>query len=296
MIISASRRTDIPAFYARWFMNRIRAGYCTVPNPFNPRQVSRVSLATGDVEAVVFWSRNPHPMIPFLDELDTCGYRYIFYFTILNNPRLLDANTPAIENSVRTFRELSDRLGPSRVIWRYDPIVLSNVTDLQFHRRNFASIARSLRGYTNRCIISPVHIYRKSLQRLRALTEQGLAIDGEDASKIAVLLPFLADTAGQTEMELFSCAQATDFSDCRIKAGKCIDADYLSEVFRVDMKIEKDRYQRKYCGCDVSKDIGMYDSCLFDCRYCYATSSHERARKNYLQHDAHSPSLLGCAC
>lgn len=293
MIISASRRTDIPAFYTKWFMNRIFAGFCAVPNPFNTKQITRVSLNVEDVDAIVFWSRNPRPLFPFLAELDRRGYRYIFNFTILNNPRLLDANSPDVKGSIRTFRELSDRIGPDKLIWRYDPIVLSSLTNIDFHRCNFEAIAKSLQGYCKRCIISVVNVYRKSLGRLNDLAEQGLVIYTGTDSEIASLLRFIAETACQCAMDVFSCAQEADFSPYGIKAGKCIDGRYLSEVFGIELETQKDPHQRKHCGCDTSKDIGMYDSCLFDCRYCYATRSHERAKTNYRKHDVNSPSLLG---
>ncbi len=122
MIISASRRTDIPAFYAEWFMQRIRAGYCTVPNPFNRGQVSTISLAPEDVDAIVFWTRFPRPLLPHLDELDRCGYRYYFQFTLLDYPRSLETHRPDVRQAVEAFRTLAERIGPERVIWRYDPI------------------------------------------------------------------------------------------------------------------------------------------------------------------------------
>lgn len=293
MIISASRRTDIPAFYAKWFVNRLCAGYCNVPNPFNTKQITRVSLCVEDVDAIVFWSRNPRPLFPYLEELERRGYRYVFNFTILNNPRLLDANSPDVESSIRTFRELSDRVGADRLTWRYDPIVLSSLTSVDFHRRNFEAIAKSLQGYCKRCVISLVNLYRKSLKRLNDLAGQGLVIHTGSNSEIASLLRFISETAHQCAMDVFSCAQEADFSTYGIKAGKCIDARHLSEVFRVELETQRDPHQRKHCGCDTSKDIGMYDSCLFDCRYCYATSSHERAKTNYRRHDVNSPSLLG---
>src|SRR5512135_950390 len=128
MIISASRRTDIPAFYSRWFMNRVRAGYCTVPNPFNANQVKRISLLPEEVDVIVFWTRNPRPLFPFLKELDVRGVRYYFQFTLLDNPRSIDPKTPPAESALQTFRALSEQVGPARVIWRYDPLVLSQIT------------------------------------------------------------------------------------------------------------------------------------------------------------------------
>lgn len=296
MIISASRRTDIPAFYAKWLMNRVRAGYCTVPNPFNAQQVIRVSLRPQEVDAVVFWTRNPRPLFPYLTELDERGYRYIFNLTVLNNPRQLDANCPSVRISVRTFRQLSERIGPERVIWRYDPIVLSNLTGDLFHRQTFEQIAEALQGYTQRCIISLVHVYRKCFRRLRDLAAQGLELRDWSSRQIVALMQYLADTASRHGIEIFSCAQEIDFSDYGIKPGKCIDADYLAQIFSVKLPSKKDPAQRNNCGCSISKDIGMYDSCLFDCRYCYATSSHQRALINYRRHNPNSPSLLGWHC
>jgi hypothetical protein len=133
MIISASRRTDIPAFYSAWFMNRIDAGHCQVPNPFNPRQVMTVSLEPEDVDVLVFWTRNATPLLNHLDELDRKGYRYLFLYTVMNNPRPIDPRCPSLEQALAAFKALSDRIGPERVIWRYDPVVFSNASNAEFH-------------------------------------------------------------------------------------------------------------------------------------------------------------------
>ena len=137
MIISASRRTDIPAFYSEWMLHRLKAGYCTVANPFNRNQVSRISLRPEDVDAIVFWTRNPRPLMRYIPELDSQGYRYYFQFTILGYPREIDPKSPTAAAAVQTFHELSERLGPTRVIWRYDPIVFTGLTPPAFHRENF---------------------------------------------------------------------------------------------------------------------------------------------------------------
>ena len=148
MIISASRRTDIPAFYAEWMVRRLKEGYCTVANPFNRNQVVRISLKPEDVDAIVFWSRNPRPLMPHLDELDSRGYRYYFQFTILGYPREIDAKSPPAATAVEAFCKLAERLGPKRVIWRYDPIVFSGLTSPAFHEENFRRLAEcSERAY-----------------------------------------------------------------------------------------------------------------------------------------------------
>ena len=150
MILSVSRRSDIPAFYAEWFIRRVRAGYCLVPNPFYPQQVTQISLAPQDVEVIVFWTRNPRPLFPYLAELDERGYRYYFQYTLLNNPRAIDPKVPAMATAIQTFRELAERIGPQKVIWRYDPIVFTQLTDEAFHRQSYERIAQSLQGQIGR--------------------------------------------------------------------------------------------------------------------------------------------------
>ena len=140
MIISASRRTDIPAFYSEWFVNRLQEGYCLVPNPFNPRQVSRISLVPESVDAIVFWSKNPAPMLPFLPMVEDLSYRFYFLFTVNDYPKALEPGLPPLVERISTFVELSQRIGPRCVIWRYDPIILSNRTDASYHRKTFENL------------------------------------------------------------------------------------------------------------------------------------------------------------
>jgi len=295
MIVSASRRTDIPAFFTPWFINRIRAGFCTVPNPFNPQQVARVSLAPEDVEVIVFWTRNPRPLFPYLEELDRLGYRYYFQYTLMNYPRLLDAHTPSLESAVRTFRQLAERVGSRRVIWRYDPIVFSQLTPPEYHRRSFQKVAQALCGYTHLSVISLLDIYPKLKKRLEQMRELGAGLLPFDGTQpwLGKLIRELVEIANQNRMELVSCAEELDLELYGVHPGKCINDDLVSDVFGVEVTHCKDPGQRKACGCVVSKDIGMYDSCIFGCQYCYATSSFQRARVNYLRHDPDSPSLIG---
>src|SRR5208337_1884423 len=294
MIVSVSRRTDIPAFYSKWFLNRIRRGWCLVPNPFNANQVSRVTLSTAEVDAFVFWSRNPRPLMRYLDQLDDMGCRYYFLFTLIGYPDRIDPGSPPLSLSIRTFQELSARVGPQRVIWRYDPIVLSGLSGTGFHESNFGLLAQELKGATGRCVISFVKPYRKARARMEAAakgsTRQGLEIG---SLPIRGLLSAISEAARENAMEIFSCASEQDLSAFGINPSKCIDADLISKLFAIQLRAPKDPCQRKQCGCAVSRDIGMYDTCLFGCSYCYATSSLERAKANYARHDPESPSLLG---
>lgn len=296
MIISASRRTDIPAFYSDWFINRIQAGYCTVLNPFNHTQISYVSFKPEDVDVIVFWTRNPAPLISHLEELESLGLRYYFQYTVLNNPRTLDAKVPSLSSALETFKKLSDQIGPDRVIWRYDPIVLTKDTGVRFHTESYRKIATELRGYTNRSVISVVDIYKKANKRLHQLHQAGTPIipySGEPDAHFDFLMNSLVEIATQNEMEIVSCAEDLDLIRYSIRPGKCVDDEYIKKVFGLDVTHKKDPSQRAACGCVASKDIGAYDTCLFGCQYCYATASFDRAKNNFEAHDPQSPSLVG---
>jgi hypothetical protein len=296
LIISASRRTDIPAFYAEWFINRIRGGYCTVPNPYNRTQVSRISLLPEDVEVIVFWTRNPRPLFPYLDELDQRGYSYYFQYTLLGYPRQIDVKNPSRQAAIKSFQALAKRIGPQRVIWRYDPIVLSRLTGLKFHTENYAAIAQALRGYTQRSVVSVMDMYKKFRKRVDQLNQQGVGVidhDGQSSQRYDALMNSIAKSASDNDMEIVSCAEERDMQPYGIRPGKCIDDAFIEAVFGIEVGHQKDPGQREACGCVVSKDVGMYDSCVFGCQYCYATTDFQRSKDNFDGHDPLSPSLLG---
>jgi hypothetical protein len=280
MIISASRRTDIPAFYAGWFMNRLREGFCMVTNPFNPRSVSRVSLASADVDAIVFWSKDPAPMLGHLEELDRRGYRYYFLYTLTGYPSFIEPGVPPLERGLETFRALSGRLGPGRVIWRFDPILLSTATPEEWITDSFGLIASSLRGRTERVIISFTHFYGKVRRRLGRLKEQrGIECRdaGCDPGLAGRIASRLAGIARENGMRPLSCAQKTDLSAFGVEAGSCVDAGLINSLFGTELSARKDRSQRKECGCAESRDIGQYDTCLHGCLYCYASQDGRKA-------------------
>ena len=290
MIISASRRTDIPAFFAPWLMARLRAGWCEVRNPFNAAQVSRVSLAAADVDALVFWTRDPRPLLPHLPELLALGHEPFFLFTLLNNPRPLDPKSPGPDSSVPTFARLATAL-PGRIAWRYDPIVLTTATPPDWHRRTFARLAAALAGHTDRVIVSFVEPYRKIARRMAALAEAGfapLALSPEE--RLGLVLDLRA-VAASYDMALATCCQPELFEAAGIPAAHCIDPAWITAQTGCTIPAGKDAGQRPRCGCAPSRDIGAYDRCLFGCAYCYATTSFERAREHYGRHDADAVSL-----
>jgi hypothetical protein len=297
VIISASRRTDIPALYSEWLMNRVRAGWCAVPNPFNSKQLSRVSLDPEDVDGIVFWSKNPAPMFPHLDELDRRGFRYYFQYSLNDYPEELEPGIPPLGERLRTFRELSKRIGPLRMIWRYDPIVVSNLTPVGLHRQRFARIAGELRGATGRVVVSVLDFYRKTDRRLSKLEQNGFVFDRRAAPSAGMisLLKDLAATARRQNMEVFTCAEGLDAGQTGIPSGRCIDERLLNTVWGLNLRYVKDPAQRELCLCTLSKDIGMNNTCIHGCPYCYATGDHALAQRRYQEHDPCHPSMSGSA-
>ena len=295
MIISASRRTDIPAFYSEWFMNRLKAGYLLTRNPFNKNQVKRVSLLSSDIEAIVFWTRNADKLVPKLSELDSMGYAYYFQYTITGYPRPLEKSVPNPLSAIETFKKLSDFLGPNRVLWRYDPILVSSLTDIDEHKRLFEKIAGLLHGRTKRVTISFADFYKKTERNLKAV--EGLEFTDITTVPLALwnLAQFMADVASAHEFEIQTCSERIDLSNCGITHGKCIDDRLLKDEFGIYASGQKDNNQREECGCVKSVDIGDYNTCLHGCSYCYATHNRELAAKNSSHHDSESPFLIGPA-
>ncbi|MGE5572259.1 MAG: DUF1848 domain-containing protein, partial [Bacteroidota bacterium] len=268
MIISASRRTDIPKFFAEWFMDRVRSGSCRCPNPFNPKQVFEVSLRPEDVDVIVFWSKDPEPMLAHLHELDRMGFRYYFHFTLNGYPSFLEPGVPPLEKTLATFRRLSEAVSPDRVIWRYDPIVLTSVTDVSYHERRFREIATALEGRTRRVVISLLDDYPASRARLERLADQGIQVAQRctaDDPATAGLLATMARLASDSGMEIVTCAEAGNLETLGIRHGKCIDDEYIARVFGIRVPGRKDPGQRAACGCVVSRDIGVYGTCRHGC-------------------------------
>lgn len=293
MIISASRRTDIPAFYTPWLLNRIRQGFLLTRNPFNANQISRVSLEPKDVDAIVFWTRNPSKLAPHLRELDELGHRYYFQYTITGYPRAIEGAVPKPHDAIKTFRSLSDTIGPDKVIWRYDPILLSNLVTIEEHKRLFSKIAILLEGSTKRVVISFSDFYKKTERNLKNVENLICSDITSDIPMLLELSKYMADTAAKHGMEIKSCAEQVDTASAGISHGKCIDEGLIQDVFGVTLSSEKDKGQREECGCVKSIDIGVYNTCLHECAYCYATHNKKAAINNKRKHDPESPFLIG---
>jgi DNA repair photolyase len=269
-----------------------------VANPCNPGQVARVSLHPEEVEAVVFWTKNPAPLLPVLDELERRGLaRTLFLYTLNDYPEALEPGVPALRERIETFLKLSDRVGPARVIWRYDPIVLSNRTDPEFHQARFAGLCRTLAGATERVVVSVVDSYRAADRRLASLSDQGFTFQNRPERRPATLklLTQLAQTARENRIQIQSCAETPDFARAGVPPGACIDAALIERLWPLGTAFKKDSGQRQACRCAQSKDIGATDTCIQGCAYCYATFDPEKARRRHERHDPRAAELAPLA-
>lgn len=272
-------------------MKRIRTGWCAVPNPVNLHQISVVELSPSSVDAIVFWSKNPSPMMRYLTELDERGFRYYFQFTLNAYPSVLEPNLPNLTSRIETFRELSERLGPHRVIWRYDPIIISTITPVEFHEEQFDYLAHELRRSTKRVIVSLVDLYAHSQRRLASLEKEGVVfIRNTDVVELMTNLAAIAKSKG---LEICSCAEVENFASSGVTPGQCIDANLINSIWSLKLKYVKDPGQRPACLCTVGKDIGVNDTCVHGCVYCYSTRSYSLAQRRFKEHDPNSPLLWG---
>ena len=287
MIISASRRTDIPTYYSEWFFNRLREGYVLVRNPMNARQISRISLSPEAVDGIVFWTKNPVPMLSRLGELEP--YPYYFQFTLTAYGRDVEPNLPG-KNGVLipAFQELSRMAGRERVVWRYDPIFLSDRYTVEYHCRYFRVLAAKLGEYTEKCTVSFLDFYRSTARNMRSLHIREMT-----AAQQREMMERFSEIAGEYGLYIDTCSEAISLEDLGVSHASCVDRERLERIGGYRLNVGRDRNQRKECGCAASVDIGAYDTCGNGCLYCYATDSRPRAAERVRAHRPDSPILFG---
>lgn len=331
IIISASRSTDIPAFYAQWFINRLRAGYVVWYNPFN-RQKTYVSFKR--CKAIVFWTKNPKPLIPLLHELDQRGIKYYFQFTLNDYVNEgFEPNVPSVEERIETFRELSSKIGKDRVIWRFDPLIVTPTISPRDLLIKIWNIGNKLKGLTDKLVFSFVDIngYRKVQNNLVKETNQFSKESIENAEMTSAQMDEIASGLAKCRdrwvsegwnITLATCGEQVDLDKYGIEHNRCIDGELMKRIWSDDKELlyylnygelpeknlfgleldfnrpplshqkMKDKGQRKLCGCMISKDIGMYNTCRHLCVYCYANTSRELVLKNQSKHNDDSESIL----
>lgn len=287
MILSVSRRTDIPSFYSDWFFERLKEGFVYTRNPMNPRQVSRLELSPETVDCMVFWTKNPAPMLERFSELEP--YPYYFQFTLTSYGRDVESHVPhKKEVMIPVFQKLAAQVGNKRVIWRYDPILFTPWYTPEYHIRAFRQMAEALRGCTQKCVISFVDTYAKNARKL-----QDLGVYNLPKEELETFAATLCGIARENGMVMVSCSEEIDLSHCGIKRNACIDKALIEEIIGCKLKGAKDRNQRKECGCMESIDIGTYHTCANGCVYCYANHSDARVREAMAMYDVHLPILCG---
>ncbi len=287
MILSVSRRTDIPNYYSEWFFNRIRDGFVYVRNPMNAHQVSRIDIRPEVVDCIVFWTKNPEPMLSRLEEI--ASYDYLFQFTLTGYGKDMECNVPhKKEKMIPIFQELSRKIGMQRVIWRYDPIIFTGKYTQEYHLKAFEQIAAALKGYTEKCVISFVDIYAKNKKNMELLHSCDVVI-----SELLEFAGKAAEIAGKNGMAIGSCAESIDLGGCGIGHNCCIDKALIESIIGCRLEAEKDRNQRQECGCVESVEIGTYNTCKNGCKYCYANGSEESVARTCSRYDPKSPILCG---
>lgn len=287
MILSVSRRTDIPACYSDWLFQRLKEGYVFVRNPWNPRQISRISLTPETVDGIVFWTKNPGPMLERLSELEK--YPFYFQFTLSAYGPEVEQNLPSKNRVlIPLFQQLSREIGRERIVWRYDPVFFSRTYTLEYHCRYFEVLAAKLAPYTEKCTISFLDMYPETERNLRGLNL--LPMTWEWQAEIAQRF---AEIANKYNVEIDACAEPSDFSKFGVPRAHCIDKKRLERIGNYHLEAGKDRNQRAECGCMESVDIGAYHTCVNGCRYCYANSGPESAARNFQLHDPSGPLLFG---
>lgn len=282
MIVSASYRTDIPAFHADWFRARLAEGACSVKNPYGGKP-SSVALRGDGVDGYVFWTRNAAPFTAGFDDVAALGLPFVVQFTVTGYPRVLDPYTPRADDAIAQIVGLANTFGPRAVVWRYDPVVFSALTSPGWHRRNFADIARKLCHSVDECVLSAAHIYKKTERRLKsAAKEHDFDWDDPDWDEKRALMGELATIAADNGINATICSQPDALSGSggpRLAPARCIDAARLSDIAGYNVTARQ-KGNREGCFCAESRDIGAYDTCAHGCIYCYAVSDHDRAVEN----------------
>jgi Domain of unknown function (DUF1848) len=290
MIISASYKTDIPTFYGEWFIRRLQAGYCKMVNPYN-RQVIRVSLAREDVDGFVFWTKNVSPFLKHLGEVHSRDYPFIIQHTINGYPRELEKAVVNADRSVKHLKRIAETYGAAVCVWRYDTIVISSLTPVDFHLRRFESLAKALEGVTDEVVVSFVHLYTKTLRNMEdAAHEHGFTWTDPLLDEKRSLAKKLVEIASGHGIQLTICSQREYLVEGAGDA-RCVDAVRLERVGGQRIRASL-RGNRKECGCFASHDIGEYDTCPHGCVYCYAVRNHELAQRRFKQHKPDSDFLF----
>ncbi len=286
MIVSASRRTDIPAFYSEWFFNRLEEGFCYVQNPMNTKQVQKILINQNLVDAFVFWTKNPKPMLAHLNKLEE--YAFYFQFTLNSYADDIETCVPQKKYLVETFKQLSLEIGKEKVVWRYDPILLNKKYTIDYHIKYFEVLAKQLNAYTDKVVISFIDFYKKIAKNWFSY---GIKTISEEEKHI--ITKAFSEIAAANNLQIEACCEGLDLKEYHIQPARCIDERLLSKISKCNFVATKDKGQRLACSCMQSVDIGVYNSCRNFCKYCYANYSNTSVKQNISKHNPKNPLLIG---
>lgn len=287
MIISASRRTDIPSYYSEWFFNRLKEEFVLVRNPMNIHQIGRIDLSPTVVDGIVLWTKNPAPMIERISELEK--YNYYFQFTLNAYGKDIEPNVPSKrEFIIPIFKKLSQRIGREKIVWRYDPIFFNEKYTIEYHIKYFNYLASQLSDYTEQCTVSFLDLYRNTTRNMKPI-----GVQNEKEEKIYELMQKFSTIAKASGISLNTCAEKKEYDMLGIEHACCIDKTRIERIGKCKLAIGKDKNQRQECGCIESIDIGAYNTCSNGCYYCYANYSSKTVIKNSQAHNPLSPIIFG---
>lgn len=284
MILSVSRRTDIPCYYSEWFMNRLNAGYVLTRNPMNPVQINKIQLSPDIIDCIVFWTKDALKIIPYLTEMNHLGYKYYFQFTLTPYDTIYEKNLRYKIDIENTFIELSKMIGKEKVLWRYDPIIMNDFLTMDYHKKHFLRLCEKLHAYTESVTISFVDKYTKLKTNLiREITDE----------EMIELSSFIRQTARNYELTAKACCEKMDLAQYGITEASCIDKTVVEKICGYPISVNQDKNQRTSCGCVESIDIGSYNTCLNGCIYCYANNSIITAERRNNAHNPRGEMLVG---
>ena len=285
MIINTGCRTDIPAFYSKWLINRIREGYVLVRNPYNPNQVTRYNLSPDVVDCLAFCTKNPEPMLKYLDEIDK--YKQYWFVTITPYGKDIEPNVPNKEKVIESFKKLSKHIGVDAIGWRYDPIFIGNNFDVNKHIYYFEKIAKELKNYTHNCTISFLDLYEKVKRNAPEIKPP----NQEEQIQIAKAFSKIGK---ENNMVIHSCCEKTYLSQYGLKCNGCMSKEIVEKAIGCNLNPPNSRKNlRESCNCLMGNDIGAYNTCGHLCKYCYANANKGFVIENMKKHNDNSPFLIG---
>lgn len=289
MIVSASYRTDVPAFYGEWLMRRLEAGWCDVRNPYGGKPW-RVDLGAEAVDGLVLWTRNLAPFERHLDTIRRRGHPFYVQYTVTGYPRPLESSVPDPARAIESIRRTVDRFGPGTVVWRYDPVFVTSLTPLEWHRATFARLADAMAGLVDEAVVSFAAIYRKTARNAEAAAgRHRFTWCDPDIREKRALLDELATLARRRGITLTLCAQP-ELETPDTPAARCVDANRLARSAGRAIAA-REKGNRTGCRCAESRDVGAYDTCAHGCVYCYAVGSPGLAKRRLAAHDATASKL-----